>query len=338
MKRKVVDENGRVYPSLGEAFKALGMPRGDGGLYSRLKIKGYLNRHGHRFEFAEEVADTGKNKKPAKVDPVIAKLQERYSQAELEQLAKGEGIQKRFIPFPEIHLTGEHHKVVVMSDTHIGSVYSPEEWHDVVSTYVNDPENGVECVLHCGDLVDGFKIGRAGTQVYELSEIGFEAQKKKAIQLMSKYEKPVYIISGNHDMYFQEFAGANLVKAVCDAVPNMTYIGHDQADIEVGGAVVRLFHGGDGSNSYAVSYRLQKLIEAINGGHKPNILLAGHVHKFCYIFERNIHTISVPCMQAQTNFMRAKKLAAHIGFLALEFDVYEGTVCNLGLQYFPFYA
>lgn len=131
--------------------------------------------------------------------------------------------------------------------------------------------------------------------------------------------------------------GTTVVKAVCDMLPNMTYIGQDSADIDVGGCTIRLFHGGDG-NSYALSYRLQKLCEAITGGSKPNILLAGHVHKFCYIFDRNIHAISVPAMQSQTSFMRARKLAAHTGFLILDFDAQEGSICNLSVNYYPFYA
>ena len=148
---------------------------------------------------------------------------------------------------------------------------------------------------------------------------------------------PIYIISGNHDFYYQEFAGANMIKSISEALDNVTYIGHDSADIDVDGAIIRLFHGGDGS-SYALSYRLQKLCEAITGGEKPNILLAGHVHKFCYIFERNIHAISVPCMQTQTAFMRGKKLAAHTGFLQLDFDVLDKSIKNLSVKFFPFYA
>jgi len=66
--------------------------------------------------------------------------------------------------------------------------------------------------------------------------------------------------------------------------------------------------------------------------------LAGHTHKFCYIFQRHIHAIEVPCMQRQTNYMRGKKLAAHTGFLDIQFDVCEQGVCNLSVKLFPFYA
>ena len=338
MAKKVIDELGREFKSLYAAANAWGLYGTGGSNVEKLERKGQITIHGHTFRLSDEdyiapafVPHTASGE----ISPVFEKLAARYSPKELEQLANGEGIERRRIDYPEIHLHGRHHHFVVISDTHIGSVYSPDEWHDIVADYAN--ENGVEAVLHCGDLTDGVKISRAGTQIYELSEVGFEAQKAKAVELLGKYEVPVYIISGNHDAYYKEYAGANVVASVAQELPNVTHIGDDEADIEIDGVTIRLFHGGDG-NSYALSYRLQKLVEAITGGRKPNILLAGHVHKFCYIFERNIHAISVPCLQMQTAFMRGKKLAAHTGFLDLQFDVIDGGICNLAVKLFPFYA
>lgn len=333
----VVDEKGNKFPTLGAALRAYGIVSG-GSVYANFQKAKVLEKGGHIFsavdgDLPKEVAALT----AAKADPLMERLRRRYSEEELRSIARGEGIAKRYIPFPEIHLQGVHHRILVMSDTHIGSVYSPEEWHGIVSGFANDPANGIECILHCGDLVDGLKIGRAGTQIYELSEIGYEAQREKSVALMSMYKPPIYIISGNHDAYFKEFAGADLVKEVAERLDNMTYVGINSADIGIGGCTIRLFHGGDG-NSYALSYRLQKLVESINGGHKPNILLAGHVHKFCYIFDRNIHAISVPSMQAQTKFMESHKLAAHTGFLVLDFDTARCSVLNLSVTYYPFYA
>ena len=333
--RVIIDEEGRSYNSLNAACRAYGVACG-GAYARRLKKKGFCRAGGHTFT-AINTKDTNNSEKVIiQKDPIIERLRKRYSESEIEAIVRGEGIERKRVDFPEIRLHGRHHRFVVISDTHIGSIYSPDEWQDSVSDYVN--HNDVEAVFHCGDLVEGMKIGRIGTQIYELSDIGYEAQKAKSLQILSKYNVPIYIISGNHDFYYQEYAGANIIKSLSDTLDNLTYIGHDSADIDIDGAVIRLFHGGDGSNSYAVSYRLQKLCEAITGGNKPNILLAGHVHKFCYIFERNIHAISVPCMQMQTDFMRGKKLAAHTGFLQLEFDVDDKQICNLSVTLFPFYA
>jgi len=327
----VVDEQGRAYPSLWIAAKAYGIAAGGGAIVS-LNANGKCIIKGHTFTLAE-----GEAPKPVeKPDTLGEQIRARFSEDEIKQLLDGKGLARWHTDYPEIHLEGKHHRLLVMSDTHIGSSYSPEAWHDVVSEYANTHD--IEAVLHCGDLVEGVKVGRIGTQIYELSEIGYERQKEKAVELMSRYKVPVYIISGNHDFFFREYAGANIVRDVAMELPNMQYIGHDSADINVGGTIIRLFHGGDGGSSYAVSYRLQKLVEAITGGHKPNILLAGHTHKFCYIFERNIHAISCPCMQMQTSWMRGKKLAAHTGFLELDFDVEGGNICNLAVKFFPFYG
>lgn len=334
---KVIDESGNIYSSLWKACKVCGLTP-SGKLLRRLNKNGHCKVSGVTFTAVRDGVEPQSQSQRVIVqkDPLMERIRQRYSDSEIEAIARGEGIERRRIDFPDIKLKGKHHKFLVISDTHIGSVYSPEEWHDIVSEYANN--NNIEAILHCGDLVEGMKIGRIGTQIYELSEIGYEAQKAKAIEILGKYKVPIYIISGNHDFYYQEYAGANVIKTISDALENVTYIGHDSADIEVDGAIIRLFHGGDGSNSYAVSYRLQKLCEAITGGDKPNILLAGHVHKFCYIFERNIHAISVPCMQSQTAWMRGKKLAAHTGFLELEFDVADKSVNNLSVKFFPFYA
>lgn len=333
---RVIDENGNIFSSVREVAKSYNKKAPNGAVYDRLRKNGKVTYAGHTLIMIDENTP---NKAPEEVskDPLMEKLRKRYTESELEMIARGEGIEKRFIPFPQIRLEGEHHRILVMSDTHIGSVYSPCEWHDVVSEYANNPKNGIECILHLGDLTDGMKVSRIGTQIYELSDIGFEAQKNRAIELMGKYQKPIYIISGNHDAFYKENAGVDIVKAVASALPNMTYVGYNSADIKAGGTTIRLFHGGD-SNSYAHSYRLQKLIESITGGNKPNILLCGHTHKYVSVFERNIFAISCPAMQSQTKWMEGKKIASHTGFLVLDFDTLDGEVRNLAVQLFPFYA
>lgn len=333
MKLTIEDDKGRSYGSIRKAMAANGVAE-NGRRSKKLLAQGVATFGGVTFRVVGGVAHS---QEPAH-DPTIDKLRARYTDAELKKIADGKGIERRYIPYPDIHLTGRHHRVLVMSDTHIGSVFSPkDEWHDIVAAYANDPDNGVECILHCGDLVEGMKVGRMGTQIYELSDIGYVAQRDEAVRLMSKYRPPIYIISGNHDRFFTENAGCDIVADVCERVPNMTKIGDDSADIDVDGCKIRLFHGGDGS-SYAISYSLQKLVEAMNGGTKPNILIRGHIHKYCALFTRNVHAISCPAMQSQSNWMRGKRLEAHIGFLVLDFDVDGGQVCNLGITLYPFYA
>ena len=326
----VWDENGRMFPTLKEACRHHSVID-SGNLYSQMKYVGYTRKGGHVFYSAPP----GEVREEDRKDDVLAHLREIYTSEELQRIMSGEGL-SRPMEVPRIMLRGEHHRMLVLSDTHIGSSYSPVEWHSAAAQVAR--EEGCECVLHCGDLTEGMRIRRIGTHIYELTELGFEKQKKKAVELMSLYGLPIYAIAGNHDAFFREYMDADVVKAVAAEVPDMTYLGYDTADIDIEGVKIRLWHGGDGSNSYALSYRLQKVIESLPGGTKPAILLAGHVHKFCYIFERNIHAISCPAMQAQTAWMRGRKMASHTGFLILDFDVRDGCVCNLSVRLFPFYA
>ena len=100
---------------------------------------------------------------------------------------------------------------------------------------------------------------------------------------------------------------------------------------------MKLWHGEDGS-SYALSYRLQKIIESLTGGEKPNILIAGHVHKYVKIFERNVYALSVGTIQSQTPWMRGKRLAAHVGFCIGDYWVNKDGLAKMRETWYPFYA
>ena len=266
-------------------------------------------------------------------DKILLALKERYSKEELNLLIKGEGLHDKNSDYAEIHLHGNHHKIGVISDTHWGSKYTPEEWcREAFKTFEQEQ---CECVLHCGDLTDGLCPSRAKTHIYELSQIGYSAQKIYAVRMLSLCKLPIYVLSGNHDSWYKD-VGADIVEDVCEEVDNAIYIGNNQADIDIDGIKIRLFHGLDGS-SYAVSYRLQKIVEGFSGGNKPNILLCGHTHKYCNIFERNIQVVSIPSLQAQTPWMAGKKLSAHTGFVIIDFDVFDKQVCNFKVQLFPYY-
>lgn len=92
-------------------------------------------------------------------------------------------------------------------------------------------------------------------------------------------------------------------------------------------------------NSYATSYRIQKLIEAFQGGEKPNVLLMGHSHKQGYFFDRNIHAVSGGAMSTQSKWMRSKRMANHSGYHFVTIRVDEtGGVGEFNLSFRPFYV
>lgn len=102
-------------------------------------------------------------------------------------------------------------------------------------------------------------------------------------------------------------------------------------------AAMLVVHPGGGS-AYATSYTMQKLVESLDGGEKPAVLLAGHYHKLEVLNVRNVWAVQTGTTQDQTPFMRKKKLEAHVGgmVLRLEQDPETGAIieCNGQRRYF----
>jgi predicted phosphodiesterase len=263
----------------------------------------------------------------------LVKLKDQFSDEEIRMLSTGSR--------PNPHSTVSHSfsgtslRLGIMSDNHLGSVYSDPKLTEEAIREFNKQK--VDMILHPGDIVEGM-MGRPG-DVYELTHIGFKAQRDLAIEILKPAEAPLYIISGNHCRSFnsKHGTGANIVEDICSAIPSATFIGDDEGDIEIAGIRIRLFHGGDGS-SYAISYRGQKLIEAINGGSKPALMIAGHTHKSLYMpAYRNVHYIEAGTLQWQSAWMRGKKLMAHVGFWIVDLVIGSGEIKSLNAKWYPFY-
>lgn len=263
---------------------------------------------------------------------LVKQISERYSEAELKSIAAGGR-------HPQVHsprvtadwFNGETLRLGVVSDSHIGSIYFREDWWDGACEQLHQAD--VDATLHIGDLSEGMS-NRPG-HIYELSHIGYNSQREECIRQADKLPRPLYMIDGNHDRWWIKQAGAKIVPDVCDAI-GAEFLGHDVGDLYIGGIHIMLWHGEDGA-SYAHSYRLQKIIEALPGGEKPNILLAGHVHKMGYFFIRNVHAISAGALQAQSAWMRSKRLEAHPGFWILEMDINNGSIVRFTPTFFPYY-
>ena len=72
----------------------------------------------------------------------------------------------------------------------------------------------------------------------------------------------------------------------------MNYLGRDCAIIMLTpNCSLELRHPWDGT-AYALSYKIQKMVESMGGGEKPNILAVGHYHKSEYFFlqKRTLHS------------------------------------------------
>ncbi len=276
-----------------------------------------------------------RNLEAININKTLRTIQELYSEDELKAIAKGGRLMPGMMKVPIINFDGQRIRVGHITDTHIGSKYFNEK--RLFQAFEEFKKEGVEMITHSGDVSEGMS-NRAG-HIYELDQLGFAEQKKECIRLFGQWtDTDIYAIDGNHDRWFIKSNGAKIVEDIDMALDNFHFIGHDEGDISLKGiATMKLWHGEDG-NSYALSYRLQKILESLSGGEKPDVLVAGHVHKYVKIFERNVYAISAGTLQRQTPWMRGKRLAAHVSFIIADYWVNKRGLAKMRETLYPFYA
>jgi len=239
------------------------------------------------------------------------------------------------IDFPDRHV-----KFLVFSDAHMGHMcYRP----DILRKMIKDGKRqGVEFYLNCGDTIEGMS-GREG-HIYELSKIGASAQLNYFSEQFKNFNKDVFSIEAqnSHGGWFKSKGnmGLDIGEELERKSKHYKFIGYDEQDILLdNGAKIRLRHPGGGT-AYAISYKLQKYIEAISGGKKPHILFQGHFHKAEYLFYRNIHGFDAGTLCEQTPFMRKTNTPAHMGYWIVDINMYKQKskgVERIAMEFVPFY-
>jgi hypothetical protein len=215
------------------------------------------------------------------------------------------------VNFPERHV-----RFLAFGDCHMGhKEYRP----DVMEKMAKDAKRShCDFAVNCGDTIEGMS-GREG-HIYELEKIGATEQINYFIEQFNKFEKgfKVYSIeaSQSHGGWYGSRGnmGLDIGKTLEEKSENYKFIGYDEQDLILeNGLKIRLKHPGGGT-AYAISYHMQKYIESLSGGQKPNLLFQGHYHKSEYVFYRNIHGYDVGCLMNQSIFMKKKNTPAHIGY------------------------
>lgn len=223
-------------------------------------------------------------------------------------------------------VVGERQKVGVISDTHLGSKYClREQLKDFVHHAYGQ---GIREILHPGDWLDGcYRHGQ-----FELTHVGIDEQTRDLYETLPQLPGLTYHgITGNHDHTFTALNGVDAGEFIESYFRkrgrlDVKFYGNRGAYLRIRGAVIHLWHPRSGG-AYAVSYPLQKKIEGY-AALKPQILLAGHWHRFCRIEERNVHALACPTFQAgRSEFSKSLTGAPAIGGLILSWNVTrDGTL------------
>lgn len=216
-----------------------------------------------------------------------------------------------------VHVEENTIKFAAIGDTHIGSLYHREDALKKFFQVCRD--EGYPLVLHAGDVVAGWKIYKG--QEFELHPFAKSwPEQLRMFEEEARYSEglKVVFITGNHDNSFKKLVGIVPGEDFASVAPNWKFIGQDIGDVVLAAPKgekfrVRLIHPGGGT-AYALSYHLQKIIESLSGGQKPNMIICGHYHKAIHIPQyRNVAGLYPGCFESQTPFMIQRGISASLG-------------------------
>lgn len=227
-------------------------------------------------------------------------------------------------------------KFAIIGDTQLGSKYA--QISHLKNFYELCASEGIKDVYHTGDVTDGLKM-RSGHE-YELYKTSADDMVQDVIENYPKIEGiTTHFITGNHDASIYKQVGYDIGNTITEKRPDMKYLGRDCALIFLTpNCKLELRHPWDGT-AYALSYKPQKMIEAMESDSKPNILAIGHYHKAEYLFYRNVHCLQTGCFQGQTPYTRGKGISVHMGGWIVTIHVDKnGTITRFGSEFIPYYS
>lgn len=215
----------------------------------------------------------------------------------------------------------------LISDTHL--VDKACALAELKDFYTRCAKLGIKEVLHCGDLASGLTVYKG--QINDMVCFGFDNHLEYVVKHYPHVDgvKTIFV-GGNHcENYALSGAGeldfcAHLARERKD----IEYLGLYDGVVKLNGVTIELHHGAKGM-PYSCSYHLQKYVEKIGAGTKPQIYALGHYHTSLYMFYRNIHCFLPGCFQRPTNLSVRLGLPNLIGGWILEMEVADDEHCSI---------
>lgn len=179
---------------------------------------------------------------------------------------------------------------------------------------------GIKTVLCTGDVFDGDGRVYKG-QEFDLFLHGYDAQLDYVSEnFPARKDVTTYLIAGNHEWSFWKRGGSDICAALEEKRPDITYLGPMSAKLNLDGLNVQLIHP-KGGLTYARSYRMQKIIEQITPGEKPELLFFGGKHSWNHLpMYRNVNAWMIGAFQSQTNYEKELGLYPEIGGLIVDVE------------------
>ena len=177
-----------------------------------------------------------------------------------------------------------HLKFWLVSDTHFGARECAKdelwEFYDIAK------DKGVECFVHCGDIVDWESV--YSWQQFEQDKVWFEQQLADLKDNYPNVWLPTYFIWWNHCESFLKKNGVNICKAIETVRQDLINLGFYDARLKLNWIDINLHHGW-WSLSYAKDYKMKKYLDSLPVENQPDIFALWHYHTALYDLHRGIH-------------------------------------------------
>jgi predicted phosphodiesterase len=235
-------------------------------------------------------------------------------------------------------VVGERQQIAVISDTHLGSKYCLRE--QLVEFIHYAYNRGVRECFHPGDVLDGcYRHGQ-----YELTHVGIEEQTRDLFETLPQLPGLNYrMIGGNHDDTFSDAIGIDAGTYVqqwfeAHGRQDVKFYGRRGAYLRYGGATVELWHPKKGP-SYALSYGLQNHVRDYAVGAKPDFLLVGHWHVWCFIEQRGVYALAAGTFQGSGSaYGKSLGGAPSMGGTIISWDLTaDGTLRHVQVERSAYY-
>lgn len=288
------------------------------------------------------------NKSPDTVANIIYELQNKgfnISAPDDSKNFKLISVSKRKFNVPKIDF-GEYFFETIregdISDTHIGSnselVPIQNEAYDVFL------QRGISTVNHGGDVSNGspkhnehfkgeVREFRATPLIWDMIKL---LPVRKGMQ--------TFMIAGDHDRWFQDAVGLDIVAHVAHARPDIVYLGiQDGKKLEK--RLITLIKHFNWGTGYARSYKPQQVVEDSilkeikkepdKFRDKVVVVLSGGGHVYCAMLYKGIIFILLPCLQGRTGFINGLGKISDVGFLIHSVTYSkDGILTRFGTEYF----
>lgn len=312
------------------------------------KLLAALKRGGGTRE--ELVAQLGLSGR--KVDRILAefKAQKIVIRNTGGHLAVGRSLAPAFVDAKPLEYVSRKDNTFVfgaLGDSHLGSKY---ERLDVTNDLYDRYEDaGVDRVFHTGNWVDG-------DEPKNRHDIEIHGMEPQLAHLADNYPARkglvTYAVTGeDHEGWWTRSEGIDIGKRAEQTMQergrrDWVNLGFMEAHVRLVNAntgkssVLAVVHPGGGT-AYALSYSIQKIIEALEGGEKPSVALYGHYHKLWAGNIRNVWVVCTGAGQDQTIFTRNKiKQEVHVGgtLIKMEQDPATGAIVSFSPQLIRYFA